>query len=77
MQVSQVSITFDEREPLMIGGSNDVTLTIDGHQIHAIKKEILISQINVSRLLKSDLTQASVPIMTYLPLKHGEIKNEV
>ena len=64
---------------MIIGGGgqtpNDFSLTIDGIPIHNIKDKLKISKICVSRLLKSDLTQASIPIMTFLPLKEGELKN--
>jgi hypothetical protein len=80
MQVSQVNIEFDSQNPMIIGGGakeqNDFTLTIDNERLHHNKKVLKICKISVSRLLKSDLTQASIPIMTFLPLKEGELKNQ-
>ena len=39
-------------------------------------KEMKIKSILVSRLLHKDGAQASIPIMTYLPLMEGELRNQ-
>lgn len=76
MQVSAADIKFEDH-PLRIGGeSPDYVLTIDGRQMFEGDKEVEIEQISVSRLLLNDRTQASIPIMTFLPLKEGELQNQ-
>ena len=82
MQVSCVDINFDQEDPMVIGipqgeSSSDspYMLTIDGNSLHK-KKKMSIMRIAVSRLLLKDGTQATVPIMTYLPLKEGDLKNQ-
>ena len=81
MQVSSMKIEFDSGSPLQIGGpgnSNDYSLTIDGIAVHQSSEPLVINEISVSRLLlgPDGRTQASVPVMTYLPLKDGELKNQ-
>jgi hypothetical protein len=76
-----VKIEFDRESPLQIGGagtSSDYSLTIDGRALHQSAEALSISEISVSRLLlgPDGRTQASVPVMTYLPLKDGELKNQ-
>jgi hypothetical protein len=85
MQVSEVIIAFDKEDPMIIGTKfvgmkdktveNDITLTIDGIQINKTVSQMHISKIIVTRLIKSDQTQASVPIMTFLPIKEGDLRN--
>jgi hypothetical protein len=87
MHVSAVLIRFDKEEPLHLAPQPDQSLyhlTIDGvpfQQIVAKGKkagagELLVTRIAVSRVLKSDLSQASIPLMTFLPLKQGPLKNQ-
>ena len=76
-----MKIEFDRDSPLEIGGkesSNDYSLTIDGIALHKSTESLVIREISVSRLLlgPDGRTQASVPVMTYLPLKDGELKNQ-
>jgi len=79
MQVSSTDIKFED-EPLILGGpSPDYHLTIDGKKVFAEgkkEKEVEVVHISVSRLLLNDRTQASIPIMTFLPLKEGELQNQ-
>ena len=76
MQVSSVDIQFDKKDPLTIGGDSPYMFTIDGNHLHKRKEKVNIARITVSRLLKCDDKQATVPIMTFLPLKEGDLKNQ-
>uniref|UniRef100_A0A7S3FYA7 Uncharacterized protein n=1 Tax=Strombidium rassoulzadegani TaxID=1082188 RepID=A0A7S3FYA7_9SPIT len=88
MQVGSVLIRFDVSEPLHLQAQPNASkyhLTIDGVPLQTIVsqgkraqpvQELLIQRIAVSRVIKSDMMQASVPIMTFLPLKEGPLKNQ-
>lgn len=76
MQVSAADVDFED-EPLRIGGANaDYVLTIDGRQMYENEKVAEVEHISVSRLLLGGGAQASIPIMTFLPLKEGELQNQ-
>lgn len=79
MQVSEIYIKFVQ--PISIG--NDYSLTIDGSNITSKKlqsvtkgTQLKIRDIHVQRLIKNDMEQVSIPIMTYLPLREGSLKNQ-
>ena len=55
---------------------SEYMLTIDGDRLHKRDNRLSITRITVSRLLKCDETQATVPIMTFLPLKEGDLNNQ-
>ena len=77
MQISSASLFFDHQQPLIIGGNEpQYLLTIDGIALHKRQEKLKIVKIFVSRLLNFDGSQATVPIMTFLPLKEGELKNQ-
>lgn len=77
MLVSSTDILFDQNMPLVIDGAKGHYLTIDGNALHKQGSPLEIAKISVSRLLIGDgETQACVPVMTYLPLKEGELKNQ-
>lgn len=77
MLVSSTDILFDANMPLIIGGDQGHQLTIDGNPLHKSSQKLSIDKIRVSRLLIGDgFTQATVPVMTFLPLKEGELKNQ-
>jgi|OM-RGC.v1.032259231 hypothetical protein len=76
LQVSSTDVKFEE--PVRVGSdaSCEAHLTIDGRNIFE-KEPADIELISVSRLMLSDeITQASIPIMTFLPLKDGELQNQ-
>ena len=75
MQVSSVDIQFDKYDPLTVGKDSPYMFTIDGNHIHNREEPVYIARIKVSRLIQSDGKQATIPIMTFLPLKEGELKN--
>lgn len=77
MQVCSATLFFDQLQPLVIGGSDcQYLLTIDGIAFHKRQEKLKIVKIFVSRLLNFDGSQATVPVMTFLPLKEGELKNQ-
>ena len=73
LQVSSTDIRFEDPVRAGKGDGCDCHLTIDGRNIFE-GAPVELEQIAVSRLMLSDdVTQASVPIMTFLPLKDGEL----
>ena len=75
MQVCASQVKFEK--PVKMGGTSpEYDLTIDGRKMFS-DKEVEVESLAVSRLmLDDDMTQASIPIMTYLPLKEGQLQNQ-
>ena len=78
LQISRILIEFDNSDPLCIGGeSSDYFLTLDGIHLHKQEKELKIAKIEVTRLMLPNQNQVSIPLMTFLPLKEGELPNQI
>lgn len=73
MQVSQADVKFEDNLLRLGTDAPDYVLTIDGRKMFQNEKLVEVEHISVSRLMLNDLSQASIPIMTFLPLKEGEL----
>lgn len=81
MLVNSLKIEFDENESLPIGkktkDDGKAILMIDGECVTSIfnQENLEVKSIKVSRVMKQDGEQVSVPVMTYFPLKDGRLVN--
>ena len=73
MQVSQADVKFEDNLLRLGADAPDYVLTIDGRKMFQNEKLVEVEHISVSRLMLNDRSQASIPIMTFLPLKEGEL----